>query len=81
MMAACSTKPASLRPSRLRPKALGPRPVSLEAILVLGAFVVAGLIWLAVGAAVMRSGPKPGIRPVHQVLPRAAAGEDLEHLL
>ena len=62
-------------------KALGPRPVSLEAILVLGAFVVAGLIWLAVGAAVMRSGPKPGVRPVHQVLPRAAAGEDLEHLL
>jgi hypothetical protein len=56
------------------------RPASLEAILVLGAFVVAGLIWLAVGAAVMRRAQTSMIRPA-QLLPRADAGKELETLL
>ncbi len=41
--------------------ALTARPVSVEAIAVLCVFVLAGLIWLAVGGAVMRSAtPAPG---------------------
>lgn len=40
-----------------KPIALSARPVNVEAIAVLCVFVLAGLIWLAVGGALMRIGP------------------------
>ena len=38
------------------------RPLSLEAIGVLCVFVLAGLVWLAVGGLVMRSGASSPVR-------------------
>ncbi len=49
---------APVRQLRSLPIAAAPaRPVSLEAIGILCVFVLAGLIWLAIGGLVMRSGP------------------------
>ena len=51
------------RQLRSLPTASAPaRPLSLEAIGVLCVFVLAGLVWLAVGGLVMRSGASSPVR-------------------